>query len=172
MTLTATDAHGFTATGFNGTVGLAARPPPTTVTDGTGTYTVGYPLMTYDEQARTQVIYEASEIGGAGLISSLALDLEGTPGQTMNSFTIRLQPTTLSSYSTYAWQGTGWTTVYQSNQTISSTGWTTFNFTTPFKYDGVSNLMVDFSFNNSSDSSDGYVYTTYNGSQTRVLETA
>ena len=72
------------------------------------------------------------------------------PGQTMNKFTIRMQPTTLSSYSTYAWQGSGWTTVYQSNQTISSTGWTNVNFTTPFNYDGVSNLMVDFSFNNPS----------------------
>ena len=86
----------------------------------------------------------------------------------MNKFTIRMQSTTLSSYSTYAWQGTGWTTVYQTNQTISSTGWTTFNFTTPFAYDGVSNLMVDFSFNDSSYSSYGYTYDTY-ATQTREL---
>ena len=97
--------------------------------------------------------------------------MESLPGQTMNNFTLRMQPTTLSSYSSYAWQGTGWTTVYQSNQTISSTGWTTFNFTTPFKYDGVSNLMVDFSFNNSSSTGTyGYCYET-STTQTRALTT-
>ena len=87
----------------------------------------------------------------------------------MNKFTIRMQPTTQSSYSSYAWQGSGWTTVYQSNQTISATGWTTFNFTTPFYYDGTDNLMVDFSFNNSSYSNySGVVYDTY-VTQTREL---
>ena len=168
VTVTATDAHGYTASSYNGTVGLGGYTAPTTVTDGTGTYTSSLPLDTSYEQVRTQVIYEASELGGPGLITGLALNVGGIPGQTMNNFTIRLQPTTLSSYSTYAWQGSGWTTAYQSNQTISSTGWTNFAFTTPFHYDGVSNLMVDFSFNDSSYSSYGYVYET-SVTQTREL---
>ena len=80
-------------------------------------------MDTYYYQVRDQVIYQAAELGGAGLITGLALDVETLPGQTMNNFTLRMQPTTLSSYSSYASQHTGWTTVYQSNQTISSTGW-------------------------------------------------
>ena len=89
-------------------------------------------MYTSYDQVRTQVIYEASELGGAGADYRAGINVGGVPGQPMNKFTIRMQSTTFSSYSTYAWQGTGWTTVYQTNQTISSTGWTTFNFTTPF----------------------------------------
>ena len=70
------------------------------------------------------MIYLASEVGGPGPITSLALDVSTVPGQVMDDWTFK--PTALSSYSTYAWEGTGWTTVYQANQTISATGWTTF----------------------------------------------
>jgi hypothetical protein len=51
--------------------------------------------------------------------------------------------------------------VYRASQTIAQTGWVTFNFSTPFAYDGTSNLLVDFSFNNSSASSGGagFVFT-------------
>ena len=72
VSLTAEDANGYKVTGFNGTLSLGGQVPGPTVTDGTGTYTSSVPLDTYYDQCRTQVIYEASEIGGAGLISGLA----------------------------------------------------------------------------------------------------
>ncbi|MCE5268513.1 MAG: M36 family metallopeptidase [Planctomycetaceae bacterium] len=167
-TLTAKDANGFTATDFNGTVGITGQTGRGTVTIGTGTSTWSCPLRTSYHDCRTQVIYLASDIGGPGVISSLALNVASVPGQVMNNWTIRIKPTTLSSYSTYAWEGSDWTTVYQANQTISATGWTTFAFSTPFVYDGTSNLMVDFSINNSSSTSSGSV--TYTAAtQTRSL---
>jgi hypothetical protein len=131
--------------------------PPTTTTIGTGTDTWNYPLRTYYHDARTQVIYLASELGPARTITAAALDVTTIPGQVMENFTVRMKHTSLSSYATNSWEGpaSGWTTVYQANETISVTGWRTFTLTTPFDYNGTSNLMVDFSFNNSSYSSDG-----------------
>jgi beta-lactam-binding protein with PASTA domain len=131
------------------------------ITIGTGTGTWNYPLSTNFHDARTQTIYLASEIGGAKTLNSLALNVSTKPGQVMNYFTIRLKHTNLSAYGTSPiWESSGWTTVYQANQTISTTGWGTFPFTTPFDYNGTQNLMVDISFNNSSYTSYGYCYYT------------
>ncbi|MCY2923834.1 MAG: DPP IV N-terminal domain-containing protein, partial [Planctomycetota bacterium] len=148
-TITAKDANDYTVTDFTGPVNLTGLTGPGTVTIGAGTSTWDYPLQTYFGVARTQVIYQASEVGGAGPITSLALNVTTAPGKVFNHWTIRMKHTALSAYSTNAWEDSGWTTVYQSTQTISATGWTTFVFSTPFAYNGTSNLMVDFSFNTS-----------------------
>jgi hypothetical protein len=148
-TVTAQDAGNNTVTSFTGTAALnySAPAPPRVV--GTGTAeTTTLPLHTYYHDQRSQIIYLQNEIGAAGTIKGLSLNVTTLPGQTMNNWTIRMKHTALSSYATAAWESTAWTTVYQANQTISATGLTTFTFTTPFVYDGVSNLMVDFSFNN------------------------
>ncbi|MHC4110352.1 MAG: Ser-Thr-rich GPI-anchored membrane family protein, partial [Planctomycetota bacterium] len=129
----------------------------TTVTIGTGTNPWSYPMRTYYHDSRTQVIYLAGEIGIPGNIKDLALDVAIAPGQTMNNWTIRMKHTSLDNYSSpYSLDATGWTTVYDENESISSTGWRTFTFETPFAYNGTDNLLVDFSHNNSSYSSNGY----------------
>jgi uncharacterized repeat protein (TIGR03803 family) len=165
-TVTAQDVGNNTVSAFAGTValncGLAAR----IVGTGTGSTTV-LPLYTYYHDQRSQVIYLQSEVGAAGTIKGLTLNVTTLPGQTMNNWTIRMKHTALNSYASAAWESTGWTTVYQANQTISATGLATFTFTTPFAYDGASNLMVDFSFNNSSWTSEGGVtYTTAGATRT------
>jgi hypothetical protein len=42
----------------------------------------------------------------------------------------------------------GWTTVYQENETITQIGWHNFHLNTPFEYNGTQNLLIDLSFNN------------------------
>lgn len=110
-----------------------------------------YPFATVRHDARTQVIYLASEIGGAGGIPWLALDVAALPDGGMDNFTIRLKHTALSTYSVASWEGpgSGWTVVYQNNETISLTGWHYFAFSSSFPYNGIDNLLVDFSFNKS-----------------------
>ena len=126
------------------------------ITIGSGPSSWDYPLYTFYHDARTQTIYLASEIGGAYTLNSLALDVTTIPGQVMTNFTIRLKQTSLAAYgASPVWESNDWTTVYQSNQTISTTGWTMFTFTTPFSYNGTQNLMVDICFNNSSYTSKG-----------------
>lgn len=126
-----------------------------TITIGTDSSIWAYPIYTVYHDSRTQVIYLASEIGSEGAITALGLDVATLPGQTMNNWTIRMQHTTMSSYSTASFESTGWTVVYQGNESIGSTGWRTFNFSTPFEYNGSDNLLVDFSHNNSSSSTYG-----------------
>ena len=159
-TVRALDAANRTVTTFTGTVSLlngAGRPPAII---GTGTDTWNYPFRTFWHDSRTQCIYLASEIGGGGTISALTLDVTTIPGQTMNNWTIRVKHTAMASYATNSWEGTGWTTALQTNQPQGATGPVTFVFTTPFVYDGTSNLMVDFSHNNTSYTNDGYVRST------------
>ncbi|MHC4191022.1 MAG: S8 family peptidase [Planctomycetota bacterium] len=136
------------------------------ITIGTGTSNWNYPMHTVYEDSRTQVIYLASEIGGSGNISALALDVTKVPDEAirMNNWTIRMQHT--SEYSSCRLDGElcwslldpcidPWTVVYQNDETVYSTGWRIFEFQRPFEYNGTDHLMMDFSFNNRFSASDG-----------------
>ena len=161
-TLTAKDAQGRTVTSFTGGVNLSAVATggSSTTTVGTGTGTWNYPLSAFYHDARTQTIYLASELGAAARITGLALDVTTIPGQVLNVWTIRMKHTALASYASNVWESTGWTTVYSATATVGTTGLVNFVFTTPFDYNGTGNLMIDFSFNNSSYTTDGYVRST------------
>ncbi len=128
----------------------------TSTTIGSGTSTWDYPMFTYWHDSRTQVIYTSAEIGSATTISAMSLYVTTLPGQSLSNWTIRIKHTALSSYATASFETAGWTTVFQDDVTVSSTGWNMFAFTTPFVYNGSSNLMVDFSHNNSSYTTQGY----------------
>lgn len=154
-TVTALDAFGNTVADFNGTASLSCDLPVRNV--GTGTFIGTQPFLTSYTESRLQCIYLASELGGAGKLKELALDVSAMPTVSMTRFTVRIKPTTLSAYSSGSWETTGWTTVYQGNLTVTKTGWLTLPFTTPFQYDGTSNLMVDFSFDNVTSGSNGSV---------------
>jgi hypothetical protein len=164
-TITALDAGNNPVNVSPGYVLISALPGERTIGTGTAT-TSDFPLYSYYHDERTQVIYLASEVGGAASLSSLSLYVTTLPGQTLNNWTLRMKHTALSSQT--SWDSTGWTTVHQSNRTISQTGWVTFNFTSPFVYNGTNNLLVDFSFNNSSYTSGGAVRA-YTGASGRSL---
>jgi hypothetical protein len=109
-----------------------------------------WPIDTQYEDQRTQVIYLSSEIGDAKNITDLALDIYQVPGQTLYNWTIRMKHTSRSDFSHPPYLETsGWTTVYQSNESISVSGWRNFHFHNAFEYNGTDNLLIDFSHNNS-----------------------
>jgi hypothetical protein len=152
VTITAQDAGNATDTSFTGPVYLRAGVPSAPVTIGTITPNVN----TWDifdgswQDSRTQVLYLPSELGAAKTLSGLALHATNLRPGTMLNFTIRLKHTTKANFSIATFENTGWTTVYQRNYAMPATGWVYFPFTTAFAYDGISNLMVDFSFNGTS----------------------
>lgn len=161
VTITARDAEGNTVTNFNGDADLSLA---SGVGIGSSDTTWSYPLFSYYHDSRTQSIYTAAELGGARTFGSLSLHVSTLPGQTLNAFTIRLKHTTKNDFSGSAtWESTAWTVCHQSNQNISSTGWVTFPFSTPFSYNGSNNLMIDISFNNTFYTSSGTVYATESG---------
>jgi hypothetical protein len=139
--------------------------------NGAGTAAWTYTLNTYWHDRRSTTIYLASEFGcdTGGPISGLRYYVSAVPGMMMTDLTIRLRHTTATGYtSPYAFTNDGWTVCYEANTTITATGWYTFTFTTPFAYDGVSNLEVDVSFNNAGYLGQGTIYS-FTGTGNRTM---
>jgi hypothetical protein len=145
-TITAYDIANNVVPNQSGYVLLSTTGPERVIGSGTSS-TTAFPVNSYAHEERTQSLYFASELGSAGSLSSISLYFATLPS-TLNAWTVRLKHTTRTSLSPASWE-TGWTTAHSSNQTISQTGWVTFNFPTSFTYNGTDNLLVDFSFNNS-----------------------
>ncbi|MBN2182572.1 MAG: C10 family peptidase [Sedimentisphaerales bacterium] len=139
-----------------------------TATIGDGTTEWDHPLYTYFHDSRTQVIYLADEIGAAGAINSLALNIVSVPDETVENWTIRMKHTALIEYNESVLDSDGWTVVYQKNNETMDTGWQTFLFQNVFEYDGSSNLLVDFCHDNSSYTESGLCEATNSGSMRSV----
>ena len=98
------------------------------------------------------MLYQRAQVGPAARIGSLALHLNVLSGATIAT-TIRMKHTALADFASAVWESTGWTIVYQGNLTFTpGTGaaWMAVPLTTPFQFDGTSNLMVDISHNGGS----------------------
>ena len=102
---------------------------------------------------KEQYLYTAAQIQaaghGAGTISSISFYLEsvgsGITSFTFSDYTIKMGTTTLSTFPNTSYV-TGLTTVYQgSNLTLtpSDHGWVKHTLTTPFVWDGSSNLVIE-----------------------------
>jgi uncharacterized repeat protein (TIGR01451 family) len=152
--LTAQNARNETVSDYEGLVAIRGSYSNRVSAVGAGGTNWEAPLGAGYHDMRLQTIYSAADLANAGRISALALEVVGAPGQTLSNWTIRLRHTSLNSYGFPIWE-TNWTTVYRMDQTLLATGWAQFSFQTPFDYNGVDNLMVDFSFNNDSYSRDG-----------------
>jgi hypothetical protein len=169
VTITALDAWNRPFTDFSGSVSLKGISSLQTFQVGTGKVTTASPLGASFHDSRTQVIYTTNDLPGSGRITALSIQVTNIPGQTLSNWTIRLKHTSVGSYqASSSWDTTGWSTVYQREQTIGAAGWVTFYFDTPFAYNGTNNLLVDFSFDNDSYSSDGLCLASPNQSP-RVL---
>ena len=155
-TIIARDANSHIDTKFNGTAALTAGPAQRTV--GTGVLEDDRILSTATTESRSQCIYLASQLGGAGKLTGLALDIARIPNITLTRFTIRIRPTILQAYPvTRNWESSGWTTVYQSDLAISRTGWLFLPFSSPYLHHGTDNLIIDFSFDNAGTGISGIV---------------
>lgn len=123
---------------------------PITLTMGTGTSSTGTtsypnPLSAYYGGTKHQLLYLASELNAQGLysgsITTVSFDLAAfNAAGICQDFTIRMGTTSATSLSGFV---TGTTTVYNATYTPSATGIVTFTLTTPFNWDGTSNLVLE-----------------------------
>jgi len=116
-----------------------------------------YQLYYYTGGNRMQIIYTAKELYKAGLnagyINSIAFDVAkkiSTRSDSFRNFTIKMACTTddhflpSKSYSGYFVFGSyTFTTVYNKKITGTIQGWNQYLFSTPYYWDGVSNLVVE-----------------------------
>ncbi len=154
-TVTAQDTLGNPSPGFAGPLIFSGFTDSRDIAIGAGSNSWEFPCGAYYHDERLQSIYLAGEIGEPVRITALSLELTQVPGQILENWTIRMKHTALSSYAASAWEDSDWTMVYQQPATLLATGWVTFQFTTPFEFNGSDNLLIDFSFNNNTFSSDG-----------------
>ncbi len=110
---------------------------------GHSTTTNNYlPSYNYYNYCLTEQIYTAMEIGTAGTINSIAFYNGGV--EKTRTYDFYLKATTKSSFSSK----TDWIAVSDSDKVFSGTvtmtanAWTFITFSTPFEYDGTSNLVL------------------------------
>ncbi len=131
----------------------------TTISDtasvvGTGTLALSHVLPTDTHAGKSQYIFTQSELLAAGAhagnIDALSLNLTANPQQA-KLFRVRMKATSKSALSDTLPDLTGFTEVYF-HQTNFVTGANKIQFSTPFLWDGVSNIIVETSFTNKTNS--------------------
>ncbi|MCB1226114.1 MAG: hypothetical protein KDK99_09920, partial [Verrucomicrobiales bacterium] len=129
-------------------------------------------ILMASDTGRTQMLVKASEINAPpGNLRSLKWAVAGlTAGsQVYENLTIRLQ-STVQTEAPVTWIDSNWTTVY-SGSTTAFGGYLVMDFNQPFAWDGVSNLLVDVSFESSLPAAGGLVYGT-SKAETRMIYAA
>lgn len=151
------------------TCGLTSSGPcPATITTTVGTGTLSSanyptPFPSFWNNGRIQILYTAAELTALGVtggkISSVAFNVV-TKGSTQpfNGFTIKMMCTTLTTLPN-VFQAGG-TTVYGPTPVTTTMGWNTYNFPTAYEWDGVSNIIVEVCYNNTSWTNNDFVQRT------------
>ena len=108
-----------------------------------GTSTSDYlPSYNYYNYSLTEQIYTSAELGGEGIITSIAFYNEGA--EKTRTYDFYMKATTKSTFT----GATDWITVSASDKVFSGSvtmvagDWTTITLTTPFVYDGTSNMVL------------------------------
>ncbi len=134
---------------------------------GTGSQTSYNPFRTNFDDSKTQMLFTAAELSAAGAsagdINSIAFDIISASTFPMNGFNIKIKATSLTTLSSIsAFETIGFTTVYSpASYTITGTGWQEITFTSPYSWDGSSNIIIDICFDNDSYGSASTVNSSY-----------
>ena len=125
---------------------------------------------------RMQMVYTASELIASGLIAgnitSMAFNISTLGDAATNSgFIVKMGATSLSALTTFE-STTGYTTVFPSQTyTHTASGVQTIPFSTPYLWDGISNIIIDMVHNgaNSANNSQTYYTATTNNTVAYTL---
>ncbi|RYD98084.1 MAG: T9SS type A sorting domain-containing protein [Sphingobacteriales bacterium] len=147
---TSTTYYVSAATGSSGTAVLGAG--SATSNAGAPDYSGVSPFAYHYGNYKHQMLITAAELNALGIfagnINALGFDVASvgaTPG-VFNSFNIKLIPTNVTAMT--ATFITGGTNVYSATSVTPTVGINTYNFSAPFAWDGVSNLIVQTCYRN------------------------
>ena len=121
-------------------------------TSNSTTTAVGAFYGSYWGNGHAQILYTAAELSAAGFtagnFTSISVNITslGNPA-TLNNFTIKMANSPATSMT--AFQSPTFTTVWTAPTYTPVIGLNTHTFSTPFTWDGVSNVIVDYCFANS-----------------------
>ena len=169
--------NSFTMPSYDVTVvGIFLAPAGGDVTIGSGTTTTNgayLPTHSYYNYSLTQQIYTASEVGTAGTIKKVAFKVSNSKSTT-RSLDLYLSHTSSTSFSS----NSGWISQSTSNRvfsgdvTFNASGWTTITLSSPFEYNGTSNLLLTVDDNTGSyvsSSSESPQFYTYSASNNTAI---
>jgi len=116
------------------------------------------PFGTYYHDGQNQYLFTASELSAAGLvagnINAVGWNVDSAAAQVMNGFNVEMKHTSATSVIDFE---TGFTNCFAGTWTASA-GWNDISFSTPFNWDGTSNLLVKVCFDNASYTSNSTCY--------------
>lgn len=121
---------------------IAAQP-------GNDTLAIAHPIGGPTTEHRSIYLWRASELSTSGLAAGplTGLRLQVLAGSVnLSGLRVRMRATQDTLVTDRVPGVAGFTEVYFSNTTVPSTGILQFNFHTPFQWDGISNVLVDFSY--------------------------
>jgi hypothetical protein len=122
-----------------------------TYTIGNGSISSNKPLGASNAVSRTQYLWKVSEISAAGMTAGNITGIQffiQSLGNELRNLNIRLKSTTLDSITTTNFSTSGFTSVFLQNKLFTNTGWNSLQFTTPYNWDGTSNLIVEIMYDN------------------------
>ena len=120
---------------------------------GSGTNTNGTsaasPINIFYKSLHCQTVYTAAEMQAAGASAGTVLEMgyyvTGAPTLALPNFSVKMKSTTAANPSVY--DGTGLTEVYSNSSYMPVVGgYDMLVFTTPFQWDGTSNILIDVCF--------------------------
>lgn len=126
-------------------------------TIGGNTSVVAEALKSSLSSSRSQFIITATELSGAGLVAGnihkFSIDVGNTGGQLQN-FEIKMKNSSLTELTPDSYEDAGLITVYHVNSNVMQNTLYDVELTTPFNWDGSSNVVVDLSFSNAAGTQD------------------
>ena len=135
-----------------------------TFNTGTGSTTTYYlPVGNYYNYSYTQQLILASEMSGATTITGIEFQYGYSSASTVKTnCTIYMANVSVADLSSgFVPYNASFTPVYMGNLNCTS-GWNTFNFTTPFLYDGTSNLLIMIHDNSGDYDGSSYIFNAHN----------
>ncbi|HPS64305.1 MAG TPA: T9SS type A sorting domain-containing protein [Ignavibacteria bacterium] len=119
---------------------------------GSGNQSLSYPFFTFYTDARTDLLYLASELtshGAAqGALKYIGFDFVNAAPMTIYNLVIKVQTTSQTTLGSFT--NSNWFTVYSGNYVPQGTGWQYILFTSPYQWDGTGNLLIEVCYNNDS----------------------
>ena len=153
VTATAIASQSTICAGATSNLSMVAPNSPATITTSSASYMTGtYSGVFYHYFGgnKTQHLYSASELQAAGLvagnINSLSMFLN-VFGASYNDFAVSIAPTTQTTLTAFN-NTANFSSVYSSASYTTLNGENNFVFSSPFVWDGVSNIIVQFCWSN------------------------
>lgn len=151
----------------------------TPIVIGTGTQSnsnTNYPAPygNWYEGAKHQIIITASELNAAGMtagdIVSMAFDVDQVNGVALSGFSIKIGTTNLNSFGNNTPFQTGLTQVFGPVSYTETAGSNVHTFSTPYNWNGISNLIIETCFNNASFTNNAQTFYTATSNDMVIFE--